>query len=42
MTGLVYLVNSKNKKIPPEIPKAMIKLFQKSDKKSLFIYLLVG
>ena|GEM_PF-4468359 len=38
----IYLVNSMNKKRAPETPKATIKPFQKSDKKSPFICLLVG
>ena len=33
-----YLVNSINRKIDPDTPNATIKPFQKSVKKSLFIY----
>jgi len=35
----VYLINSMNRKMPPVIPSATMKPFQKSDKKSLFILL---
>ena len=37
----IYLVNSMKRKIPPEIPSATIKPFQKSVKKSLFILLAI-
>jgi hypothetical protein len=37
-----YLVNSINKKMAPDTPKATIKPFQKSVKKSLFTVNLLG